>query len=136
MLYIIRLQYMVNQCVRPYPDQWEPAVTEEGVPGGGLFDDLVTQRLLLLLCQHKQTAEVPLIFMGINFCGFNKHHSFKHKSINNDLINTSIQYVIKNCTSMNIQFHQLNNKIHEYLYSMNTAETTVDKYMYVHILVS
>lgn len=37
---------------------------------------------------------------------------------------------------MNIQFHQLNNEIHEYLYSMNTAETTVDKYMYVHILVS
>lgn len=52
------LQNEVNALLETYPEQREPPVTEEGVPGSGLLDDLITQGLLPLLprsltCQNQ-----------------------------------------------------------------------------------
>lgn len=55
--------------------------------------------------------------------------------MNNDPINTLIQYAIKKLHFNEIQCHWSTQQQNpENLYSMNTAETTVDKY--VQILVS
>ena len=49
----------VIALLETYPEQREPPVTEEGVPGSGLLDDLITQGLLPLLplpltCQNQE----------------------------------------------------------------------------------